>query len=92
MKTRLLKDRWAPTMQIGNHEAERLAREGLEALRQGRAGEARGRLEAAARAERENARIWLLLAVACRAHKDQAAEEARARPAARNRAASPCAA
>ena len=56
-------------MQFGNNQAERLTREGLEALRQGRASEARSRFEEAARAERENARIWLLLAIACRAQR-----------------------
>jgi aspartyl/asparaginyl beta-hydroxylase (cupin superfamily) len=63
-------------MQIGNHEAERLAREGLEALRQGRAPEARNRFEAATRTAPANAKLGLLLAIACRAHKDEAAEEA----------------
>jgi aspartyl/asparaginyl beta-hydroxylase (cupin superfamily) len=63
-------------MQIGNNEAERLANDGLEALRQGRALDARGRFEAALRADPANARIWLLLAVACRAQKDEAGEEA----------------
>jgi len=63
-------------MQIVNQEAERLARSGAESLRQGRAGEARSHCEAALRIDRANPRIWQLLAVACRALKDHAAEEA----------------
>lgn len=57
-------------------DAERLAREGVEALRLGRAAEARSRFEQVAEAGRANIQIWLLLATACRALGDAAAEEA----------------
>jgi aspartyl/asparaginyl beta-hydroxylase (cupin superfamily) len=62
-------------MQLGNQDVERLAREGIQLLQQGRALDARGRFEAAAAAGRAGAQIWLLLAIACRALKDAAAEE-----------------
>src|SRR5262245_6569793 len=63
-------------MQLGNQEVERLAREGIQALQQGRAADARTRFEAAAETGRGGAQIWLLLAIACRAQQDRAAEEA----------------
>src|SRR3954452_6603725 len=63
-------------MQIGNQEAERLTREGLQALQQGRLSEARGRFEAVAAGGAAGAQTWLLLAIACRAQRDEAAEEA----------------
>jgi aspartyl/asparaginyl beta-hydroxylase (cupin superfamily) len=62
-------------MQLGNQDVERLAREGIQLLQQGRAVDARGRFEAAAATGRAGAQIWLLLAIACRALKDAAAEE-----------------
>jgi aspartyl/asparaginyl beta-hydroxylase (cupin superfamily) len=62
-------------MQFGNQDAERLAREGAQLLQQGRAAEARSRFEAAAATGRGGAQIWLLLAIACRALQDRAAEE-----------------
>jgi aspartyl/asparaginyl beta-hydroxylase (cupin superfamily) len=63
-------------MQIGNQEAERLTREGVQALQQGRVPEARSRFEAIAAGGAAGAQIWLLLAIACRAQQDDAAEEA----------------
>jgi aspartyl/asparaginyl beta-hydroxylase (cupin superfamily) len=63
-------------MQLSNQEAERLVREGVDALRQGRAGDARARLETVTQTGRANGQIWLLLAAACRAEEDPAAEEA----------------
>lgn len=63
-------------MQLGNQETERLTREGVQALQQGRVLEARNRFEAAAQTGRAGAEIWLLLAIACRSQKDDAAEEA----------------
>jgi len=62
-------------MQIGNQELERLTREGVQALQQGRALEARSRFEAVAETGRAGAQVWLLLAIACRAQKDDDAEE-----------------
>ena len=63
-------------MQISNKEAERLVREGADALRQGRPGEARTRFEKITGTGRANGQIWLLLATACRAQGDAAGEEA----------------
>jgi aspartyl/asparaginyl beta-hydroxylase (cupin superfamily) len=63
-------------MQIGNQDAERLTREGIQALQLGRVPEARSRFEAAAAAGGASAQTWLLLAIACRAEEDSAAEEA----------------
>ncbi len=57
-------------------DLERIAREGVEALRLGRAAEARGRFEQVTRSGRANVQIWLFLATACRAQGDAAAEEA----------------
>lgn len=54
-------------MQFANQDVERLAREGVQLLQQGRALDARGRFEAAAATGRAGTQIWLLLAVACRA-------------------------
>jgi aspartyl/asparaginyl beta-hydroxylase (cupin superfamily) len=62
-------------MQNGNQDAERMTREGIQALQQGRASEARSRFEAVAAGGAAGAQIWLLLAIACRALKDEAAEE-----------------
>jgi hypothetical protein len=63
-------------MQLTNQEAERLIREGVDALRQGRPAEARRRFESVTRTGRANSQIWLLLATACRAENDPAGEEA----------------
>ena len=62
-------------MQLSDLEAQRLVRDGAEALRQGRAGDARQRFERLAQTGRANAQIWLLLAAACRADNDVAGEE-----------------
>ncbi len=62
-------------MQLSPQDAERLAREGVEALRQGRAADARQRFDAVAQSGRANAQVWLLLATACRAVDDRGAEE-----------------
>ncbi|MEA3066252.1 MAG: hypothetical protein QOJ27_2713, partial [Sphingomonadales bacterium] len=62
-------------MQLSNEEAERLVREAVDALRQGRPDEARGRLDTVTATGRANAQIWLLLATACRAQRDSRAEE-----------------
>ena len=61
---------------LTNHDAERLANSGVQALQAGRAGEARRSFEAITQSGRANAQIWLLLAVACRKDADAAAEEA----------------
>lgn len=63
-------------MQLSNQDAQRLITEGVGALRQGRAAEARASFERVAATGRANAQIWLLLATACRAADDVAAEEA----------------
>ncbi|HEY0627349.1 MAG TPA: aspartyl/asparaginyl beta-hydroxylase domain-containing protein [Allosphingosinicella sp.] len=63
-------------MQLNNQEIERLAREGVAALQQGRPAEARSRFESVTATGRAGVQIWLLLATACRAQQDTAAEEA----------------
>lgn len=63
-------------MQLTNQEAERLTREGIDALRQGRPAEARRCLETVTATGRAGAQIWLLLAAACRAQDDHSGEEA----------------
>jgi aspartyl/asparaginyl beta-hydroxylase (cupin superfamily) len=63
-------------VQLSNHEAERLAKEGVDALQRGQSAIARARFETITHSGRANAQIWLLLAVACRADKDGVAEEA----------------
>lgn len=63
-------------MQLSNQEAERLVREGVDALRQGDPVKARRRFETVTRTGRANGQIWLLLAAACRAANDPSAEEA----------------
>lgn len=63
-------------MQPNNEAMERLLREGVEALQRGRAAEAKDRFEAVTQTGRASAQIWLLLASACRAAEDFAAEEA----------------
>ena len=63
-------------MQPNNEAMEGLLREGVEALQRGRAAEAKDRFEAVTQTGRASAQIWLLLASACRAAEDFAAEEA----------------
>lgn len=63
-------------MQLSNSDAERLVKDGAEALRQGRAADARLCFEQITQSGRANAQIWLLLAVACQAQNDAAAQEA----------------
>ena len=63
-------------MQVDPQRAQMLLREGILALQQGRASEARGRFESVAAAGQANAQLWLLLAMACRAQPDNTAEEA----------------
>jgi aspartyl/asparaginyl beta-hydroxylase (cupin superfamily) len=57
-------------------DQERLIHEGAQALRHGRTVEARTCFERAASVEGTNPLAWLLLAIACRQARDQAAEEA----------------
>jgi len=63
-------------VQLSNIEAERLAKEGVDALQRGQSAVARERFETITNSGRANAQIWLLLAVACRADGDRVAEEA----------------
>lgn len=63
-------------MQLSNQEAERLIREGVDALLRGRPSDARELFERVTRTGRANSQIWLLLATACRATNDLAGEEA----------------
>lgn len=63
-------------MNFDPQQAQALLREGVLALQQGRASEARARFEAFTGADQANAQAWLLLATACRAQQDHAAEEA----------------
>lgn len=63
-------------MQLSNQEAERLVREGAEALRQGRPADARARFSKVTQTGRANVQIWLLLAAACRVERDPVGEEA----------------
>jgi aspartyl/asparaginyl beta-hydroxylase (cupin superfamily) len=63
-------------MQLSAGEEDSLLREGAEALRQGRATEARARFERLAAAGSVNALTWLLLAISCRSSRDPEAEEA----------------
>jgi hypothetical protein len=62
-------------VRLTDREAERLVRDGADALRQGRPREARERFERLTGEGRANAQIWLLLAAACRAEGDWAGEE-----------------
>lgn len=62
-------------MQLSDQEAERLVRDGADALRQGRPRDARELFERLTRTGRANAQIWLLLAAACRADDDLSGEE-----------------
>ena len=63
-------------MQLSNQEAERLVREAVDALQNGRPDEARSCLERVTATGRASAQIWLLLATVCRAQGDTDAEEA----------------
>ncbi len=63
-------------MQLTNIDAERIVREGVDALQRGQADIARARFETITQSGRANAQIWMLLAVACRGAADRAAEEA----------------
>ena len=63
-----------PTLTID--AAVALARQGIAALQQGRAAEARRHFESVTAAGRANAQVWLLLATACRQLGDAAGEEA----------------
>ena len=63
-------------MQLSTQEAERLVKDGVDALRSGRAAEARSCFERVTQSGRANSQIWLLLATACRAAEDAAGEEA----------------
>lgn len=61
---------------LSEQEAEQLVRTGFQALQVGRIREARERFERITQTGRANAQTWLLLATACRADDDLAAEEA----------------
>src|SRR3954468_1202063 len=63
-------------MQLSNQDAERLVKEGVAALQQGRPSDAAARFERVTAAGKSNAQIWLLLATAHRAAGDAAGEEA----------------
>lgn len=63
-------------MQPSTEDEDSLLRDGAEALRQGRAAEARARFERLAAAGSANALTWLLLAISCRHGRDPEAEEA----------------
>lgn len=63
-------------MQFQNPQAQLALREGVLALQQGRARDARARFESVAGSSPADAQAWLLLAMACRAEQDHDAEEA----------------
>jgi aspartyl/asparaginyl beta-hydroxylase (cupin superfamily) len=63
-------------MEQSTQADEILFRDGVEALGQGRAGEARGRFEQLTAAGSAKPLTWLLLALSCRADRDIEAEEA----------------
>ena len=63
-------------MELSDQDVERLARDGIAALQGGRPDEARARFETVAETGRGGAQAWQLLAMACRAQNDAAAEEA----------------
>jgi len=63
-------------MPLDPHQEQALLQQGVAALQQGRAREARTRLEQLTGAGSANPIAWLLLAIACRASQDLAAEEA----------------
>jgi aspartyl/asparaginyl beta-hydroxylase (cupin superfamily) len=62
-------------VQLTNIDAERIVREGVDALQRGQTDLARARFETITQSGRANAQIWMLLAVACRGAADRAAEE-----------------
>jgi hypothetical protein len=62
-------------MQLSNQEAERLLREGVDALRQNRPKDARQLFAEVTQTGRAGAQVWLLLAAACRETDDPSAEE-----------------
>lgn len=62
-------------MALSLAEAEALVRAGADALRAGKAAEARSKLEQLTATGRANAQIWLLLAYACRQLDDKAGVE-----------------
>ena len=63
-------------MPLSTQDQDSLLREGAEALRQGRASEARARFERLAAAGSANPLTWLMLAISCRHGRDPEAEEA----------------
>ena len=63
-------------MPLDPHQEQALIHQGLAALQQGRASEARTRLEQLTSAGSVSPVAWLLFAIACRALKDLASEEA----------------
>jgi aspartyl/asparaginyl beta-hydroxylase (cupin superfamily) len=63
-------------MQLSNEDAIKLAREGFEALQQGRPAQARQCFERITATGQANVQIWLLLATACNAQNDLEGEEA----------------
>lgn len=63
-------------MQASGRDPEQLMREGVEALSQGRASEARTHFETLTASGLSSERAWLLLAASCAAEDDRAGEEA----------------
>ena len=63
-------------MPLDPHQEQALLQQGVAALQQGRGGEARSMFEQLTGAGSANPIAWLLLAIACRASQDLAAEEA----------------
>ena len=63
-------------MSLDPQQEQALLQQGFAALQQGRAGEARARLEQLTRAGSVNPLAWLLLAIALRTLRDPASEEA----------------
>lgn len=63
-------------MLLTNQEIEHLIVEGVWALQNGQVRESRQRFERVTKTGRADARVWLLLATACRADNDAVAEEA----------------
>ena len=63
-------------MHVRDQDVDRLVLEGVHALRAGNSRTARDRFETVTKTGRADSQIWLLLATACRAENDKAAEEA----------------